>query len=75
MEIDYKSYLKGLDKIFKLTFSSNGNYELKYFEDLSSENMLGTANRLVHFGWKKEAVPVSVVKKSLISRFFEILFK
>ena len=33
--------------------------------------MLSNANKLVHFGWKKEAIPVSQPKKSIIARVFE----
>ena len=36
--------------------------------------MLKTANKLVHFGWSKEAIPISSVKKSIIARFFESIF-
>ena len=33
--------------------------------------MINTANNLVHFGWNKEAIPVTQSKKSLIRRFFD----
>ena len=33
-----------------------------------------TANRLVHFGWKTEAIPITQSKKSLIARFFDTIF-
>jgi hypothetical protein len=36
--------------------------------------MLITANKLVHFGWKKEAIPVTQTKKSIIARFFDTFF-
>ena len=28
--------------------------------------------KLVHFGWKKEAIPITLTKKSFIARFFEL---
>ena len=30
--------------------------------------------KLVQYGWKREAVPVIHEKKSLIARFFDLLF-
>ena len=38
------------------------------------KNSEKTLEKLVHFGWKTEAIPVSLSKKTLISRFFEALF-
>ena len=33
--------------------------------------MVNAANKIVHFGWKKEAIPVPNFKKTIFSRFFE----
>ena len=74
LEIDSRSRFKSLDKIFSLVFSGNGNYEFNLKEDLSIETMLNTADKLVHFGWKKEAIPISKTKKTLIARFFDVIF-
>ena len=35
---------------------------------------MNSVNQLVHYGWKKEAIPVTQSKKSIIARFFEVLF-
>ena len=67
--------LKSLDEIFKSVFSMNGSYELNIIENPSSNSLLNTANMLVHFGWKKEAIPVSDLKKSFLARFFSNLFE
>ena len=74
LEIDPKIRFKSLDKIFRAVFSSNGNYKFNFIEGLSSHKMLITADKLVHFGWKKEAIPVSETKKTLIARFFDAIF-
>ena len=50
----------------------NGN-NIKFI-NFSNENMLNTANTLVHFGWKKEAIPISKSKKSLIALIFDKIF-
>jgi len=42
---------------------------------LSYENMMHTASKLVHFGWKKEAIPFTKTKKSIIARFFSLIFE
>jgi hypothetical protein len=36
--------------------------------------MLDTAHKLVHFGWKKEAIPISKTKKSFIAALFDRIF-
>jgi len=74
LEIDEGIELKGLNQIFKTIFSKNGDFVLNLNNDLSNENLLNTANKLVHFGWKKEVIPTSETKKSLIGRLFEAIF-
>jgi cell division protein FtsA len=74
LEIDSGSRLKGLKEVFKTTFSMNGIYEVKFLDDLPNENLLKTANKLVYFGWKKEAIPIIQSQKSIIARFFEAIF-
>ena len=72
-EIENELHSKGLKAVFKETFQSN-NYEVKFLDKFSDEKLLKTVNKLVHFGWKKEAIPTSHPKKSLIARFFEAIF-
>ena len=73
-EIDTKSQLMNLEKIFKRIFSMYGRYNLIIIESLTSENLINTANKLVHFGWKNEAIPILQFKKSKIARFFDTIF-
>ena len=74
LKIENKIQDKSLNEIFKKVFSINSDLDINFLEPLSSESMMKTANNLVHFGWKKEAIPVLQVKKSLIVRFFDKLF-
>ena len=74
LEIDHDQQFKGLEKIFKDIFSQKKNLNLRIMDSISSENALKVANKLVHFGWKKEAIPITQTKKSLIGRLFEALF-
>ena len=73
-EIDTKSQLINLEGIFERIFSMYGNYNLIPIKSLTSENLINTANKLVNFGWKKEAIPVLQVKKSVFARFFDKIF-
>ena len=74
LEIANLTKLKSLKKIYKLTFSTNKNIQVNFLNYLNSENLLKTADKLVHFGWNKEAIPISSPKKSIITRFFESIF-
>ena len=66
---------QSLKKIYRTIFSSAKNSEVNFLDEFSNENLIETANELVHFGWKKEAIPVSRVKRSILARFFDNLFK
>ena len=73
LELDDNSQLKSFKEIFKKTFSTQKKYNVNFI-NLSSEGMLNTANKIVHFGWKNEAIPISQSKKSKIARFFHTIF-
>ena len=73
LELDDNSQLKSFKEIFKKTFSIHKKYNVNFI-NLSSEGMLNTANKIVHFGWKNEAIPISQSKKSKIARFFHTIF-
>ena len=73
-EIDAKSQLKNLEETFKSIFSIYRNYDLIIIDTITSESLINTANKLVHFGWKNEAIPISQFKKSKIARFFDTIF-
>ena len=44
------------------------------YGEKSYENTINDAYQIVHYGWKKEAVPFIHTKKSLLARFFDLLF-
>lgn len=74
LEISGKLGFKSINNIFRSTFSREGSYEFKLIEDSTNKSILNTASKLVHYGWNKEAIPVSQPKKSLIRRFFDGFF-
>ena len=63
-----------LRDIYKTVFTNYNNCDFKFSDNLNYENMLRTAFNLVHFGWKKEAIPVSQPIKSRLARFFDAIF-
>ena len=74
LEIADKSHIQTFREIYETTISNNNLNNLFFRDNLSYENMLNSAHKLVHFGWKKEAIPISQHKKSLINRFFDTIF-
>ena len=73
LEIDDKLQLKCLKEIYRKNFITYKNYNID-FVNISKNSMMNTASKLVHFGWKNEAIPISESKKSKIAKFFEAIF-
>ncbi len=69
------SYLKCFEKIFLDTFSSNRKFEFTFLKTFPLNEIYESANKLVQYGWKKEAVPVIQEKKSIITRLFDLIFR
>ena len=74
LEISSELQTESLINIFKSCFSEDSKIEVKILNSFTSGDMLKTANEIVHFGWKKEAIPITQSKKSLIVRFFDTIF-
>ena len=70
--IDDKKIFNNFSYIFKSYFRENFEF-LNLRLDLKSEHFESAAN-LSSYGWKKEAIPISQTKNSLISRIFQSLF-
>ena len=70
--IDNKKIFNNFNYIFKSHFRENFEF-LNLRLDLKSEHFESAAN-LSSYGWKKEAIPISQTKNSLISRIFQSLF-
>ena len=69
-----KKNFKCFEESYKLLFSKNQSHNVCFKENIEIESFYDNVNRLVHFGWKKEAVPVIQNQKSLIERLFDTLF-
>ena len=66
---------KSFKKIYQSYLFNKGNFDVKIIENFDEEKFFLNAYSLVQYGWKKEAVPVALEKKSIITRFFNFLFK
>ena len=74
LEIRKKSYFRCLDNIYEKAFSKKNYFKFYFSENLNKENFFKNASKIVQYGWKKEAIPIVLEKKSIISRIFDLLF-
>ena len=73
LEFSSKLQSTSLVEILQKTLSMNKTYDVRP-SLCSKEQMLNNVNKLVHYGWKKEAIPISQPRKSIISRVFDTIF-
>jgi len=74
LKINDHSNLKCFSECFKKNFSKKDQFITKFTSDFSLSEIYNSAIRIVHYGWKKEALPIVQEKKSIISRFFDKIF-
>ncbi len=74
IELDQDSIDYNFKKMYKIIFSMNDKFDVKFTNSLTSEDLFKSAYQIVHFGWNKEAIPVSKAQKSLIARLFDAIF-
>jgi len=69
--------LSCFDDSFEKSFSKKSFYKIKLIqENLSAKDSIyHDANKIAHFGWKKEAIPVTQNKHSFISGIFRSFFE
>ena len=75
LQVKDKNCFNSFEKIFMNSFSFKKKYDLKTLENLNIETLYESANKLVQYGWKKEAVPIIQENNSIIARFFNYIFK
>tara|TARA_B100000035_G_C21025700_1_gene566117 strand:+ start:248 stop:1441 length:1194 start_codon:yes stop_codon:yes gene_type:complete len=74
LEINDQNNFECFKKDYENCFSRNNDFDFKFAKRVGVEEMVNAANKIVHFGWKKEAIPVPNFKKTIFSRFFEKIF-
>ena len=72
--IDRQLEFKGLNKIFESVFSLNNKLDLNIIADSSEDDLIKTTYNVVQYGFIKEAIPITLSKKSFLRRFFEAIF-
>ena len=71
-----KNHILEVQKNFLEILTINNTFDSRSLKiDSFDQNLLETADKLVHFGWKSEAIPVTVPRKSMIARFFAAIFE
>ena len=60
--------------IFLKQFLKGNEQNISFIEEPSIEQFYENVNNIVQFGWKKEAIPITQNKQSIITRFFKSFF-
>ena len=74
MTIKDKQILENFKECFKSYFSKNNNFEIYLVNDFEIDELIMNIANLSIYGWKKEAIPTTKLKNSLITRIFKSLF-
>ena len=67
---DETIYLKFRDS-YKIFFSQNSKFKIYFLGEHDFKNLYDHANKIVQYGWNKEALPVINEKKSFIAKVFD----
>ena len=59
---------------FKTSLIKTTNLKLEFIDRLNSDTSMIMATTLSNYGWKKEAIPITQTKNSIISKIFKYLF-
>ena len=74
LKVTNKDHFNSFQETYRSCLLKNSNLIVKFMDNITNEDLAYNANKLVNFGWKKEAIPVTLNKKSLIARLFDVLF-
>ena len=74
LTIDKQLHFHFFKDIYKFFFSINNQLSVKFMNNIATDDLISQVNKIVHYGWNKEAIPVTHTKKSLIAKFFDLIF-
>ena len=74
LQINDETNFQFFNERFKGFFSNYDQFEVKIASKLDKKVFFKNASELVQFGWKKEAIPIILERKSIIARIFDLLF-
>ena len=69
-----ESKLKCFKDLYAFHFSVNNFYNVETIESDFPEELIKKTYEIIHYGWKREAIPTTKAKKTAIARFFDLLF-
>ena len=72
--IEDKIIFDNFKENFKSYFLQDYDFNLHLINDFEKDSLIISAAHLSIYGWKKEAIPVTQTKNSLIARIFKSLF-
>ena len=75
ISIKDRNIFENFKNCFEDFLNIENSYNLEFFKKFNVEESVKNASNLSIFGWKKEAIPVTQTKKSLITRIFNSLFE
>ena len=62
------------EEIFRTYFIKSRGIKVNFIDNFDTELLISSAVNLLTFGWKKEAIPITQTKNSLITRIFKSIF-
>ena len=74
LEINDQQHFSCFNDVYEKSFAFNNKYKIRTLKKPSIEQIINKANNIVQFGWKKEAIPITRVSRSYISRIFRAIF-
>ena len=71
LKLNDKINTKNFKSSYNQSFSSRENYKLIFLENFKPETFYVNLNKVVQYGWNKEAIPVAQENKTIISKIFD----
>ena len=75
LEINDQQHFSCFHHAYEKSFGFKNRYKLRIVKKPEIELIINKADNIVQFGWKKEAIPVTISKKSFITRIFQEIFQ
>jgi hypothetical protein len=74
LEINDQQHVSCFNDLYEKSFASNDRYKIRILKKPGIEQIINKADNIAQFGWKKEAIPITKVSGSYISRIFRAFF-
>ena len=75
LEINDQQHFSCFNNAYKKSFAFKNKYDVRIMKKPEIGRIINKADNIVQFGWKKEAIPVTISKKSFITRIFQEIFR